>query len=101
MERRREPKPGSSMGAMQTHPGRGEEGSQLEKKGRRELDGAAGMGGGNSRSCVPGEELGAGQSPAPGAAGLLWGDTAAGWGGTALSLHKAGYVEQMELSYSY
>lgn len=47
------------------------------------------------------EELGAGQSPAPGAAGLLWGDRAAGWGGTALSLQRAGYVEQMELSYSY
>lgn len=33
--------------------------------------------------------------------GLFWGERVAGWGGTALSLQRAGYVEQMELSYSY
>lgn len=43
---RRAPEPGFSLRLMKIHPGGGEEGSQLGKKRVRELDEAAGMGGG-------------------------------------------------------
>lgn len=57
---------------------------------------------GKSRSFTAAGRAGVQGRPLPlGQEGPFGGERFAGWGGTALSLQRAGYVEQMELSYSY